>query len=60
FTEDEIEVTPDQEPYESGKIEPVMVKGQDIQTLYVFLDGTCHVCPNCHWIRDFDGTSEIK
>lgn len=59
FNEADFEVTPDQEPYEADKIEPVIVKGKEIETVLLNLAGSCHVCPNCNWIRDFDGISEL-
>jgi len=42
----------DQEPYDNGVIEPVMVGGQDMQEISVEMSLYVHICPNCGWIRD--------
>lgn len=46
------ELTPDQEPYKSGVIEPVMVGGQEIHTITTDLELTVHICPNCGFVWD--------
>ncbi len=43
----ELEVYPDQEPYESGKVEPVFVGGQEQEMLGITSRIGVHVCPNC-------------
>lgn len=43
----ELEAIPDQEPYESGKTEPVLVGGQEQETLGVMSDLSCYICPSC-------------
>ncbi len=43
----ELEATPDQEPYEADKIEPVLIDGQEQETLGVVSALGCHVCPKC-------------
>ena len=47
----EMEVEPDEEPYEAGVIEPVVVNGKEIETLFVELHAIAHVCPNCEQVR---------
>ena len=43
----ELEAWPDQEPYVSGTEEPVMVDGQEQETLGVGGSISLHVCPKC-------------
>jgi len=47
-----IEAEYDQEPYESGVIEPVVIDGQNYGTIELSGSYSCHVCPNCGWVRD--------
>ena len=43
----ELEAIPDQEPYVSGTIEPIMVDGQEQKTLGIGSGIGLYVCPNC-------------
>jgi len=45
-------LTPDQEPYKSGVIEPVMVDGQEVHTIKTDLELVAHICPNCGFVWD--------
>ena len=50
----DIEVEPDQEPYEADKVEPVMVDGKEAETVFVEFHAIAHVCPNCKFIRQIE------
>ncbi len=43
----ELEAFPDQEPYVSGTVEPVMVDGQEQESLGISSRIGVHVCPHC-------------
>ena len=43
----DLEARPDQEPYKSGVVEPVMVDGQKEQMLGISSSIGLYVCPNC-------------
>ena len=44
----------DQEPYESGTVEPVIVQGKEIMQIPVTFFATCSVCPFCHKVEYFE------
>ena len=48
------EVEPDQEPYESGVIEKVIVHNVEKETVEISFSMSCHVCPACGWVRDLE------
>ena len=43
----EMEAIPDQEPYESGKEEPVIVYGEEQESVGIKSTIGVHVCPQC-------------
>ncbi len=53
---EELEVTPDQEPYEDGVVEPVIVHNVEKETVEISFFMSCHVCPACGWVRDLEMT----
>lgn len=49
---------PDQEPYENGKIEPVIVDSQPVEELELNdFHASLNVCPECAWFKDFEVSS---
>ncbi len=48
----ELEAWPDQEPYISGDIEPVVVDGEEQQTLGISSRIGLHICPHCGAVND--------
>ena len=48
----ELEAWADQEPYKSGNVEPVIVDGQEQETLGINSSIGLHVCPNCGAVND--------
>jgi len=51
-------VEPDEEPYENGKVEPVIVNNHPVDEIEANgFSATCHACPECGWFKDFDVTS---
>ena len=44
----------DQEPYDAGVIEPVIIKGQELESVQLIGRYICHICPKCGWVRDID------
>ncbi len=45
------EVEPDQEPYKSDEIKPVMIDGQEVNEIGVSVTLTGKVCPKCSWVK---------
>jgi len=45
------EVEPDAEPYEADKEEPVVIDGEEVESVFVELHAVAHVCPECKIIR---------
>jgi len=52
-----LEVEPDAEPYESEVVEPVIVHGEEKETIEISFYMSCHACPACGWVRDLEMTS---
>ncbi len=50
-------VEPDQEPYEDGFVEPVIVDKQEITEICIDAYVNCSVCPKCGWVSyiEFEG-----
>lgn len=55
----DLSVEPDQEPYETDVIEPVIVDKQEVDEIQINISANCHVCPNCSWVRDFTFSSNM-
>ena len=53
-----ITATPDQEPYEAGVIEPVMVGKEEIEEIVIDDDLMVSVCPDCSWVSYIDGDKQ--
>ncbi len=53
----DLEVQPDQEPYESGTEEPVIIRGEQKETIFISFFILCHVCPACGRVEDLEMTS---
>ncbi len=53
----DLAVEPDQEPYESDVVEPVIVDGEEMETVEIHFFMSCHICPACGWVRDLTMTS---
>lgn len=48
----ELEAWPDQEPYKSGDVEPVIVDGDEYETLGISSRIGVQVCPSCGAVND--------
>lgn len=53
----DLDVEPDQEPYEVDVVEPVIVHGTQKETIAISFFMSCHVCPACGWVRDLEMTA---
>lgn len=50
----EMEVEPDQEPYDADVTEPVVIDGEAVETVWVEMHAIAHVCPSCKAVREIE------